>query len=81
MTPSRPAAKGTEAGLPAEDAIELADLLRFLGEWLAADREQLEDSLARFVGSTPYCIDMLRHDLSRFRFLLGGSSDEDEDVF
>ena len=58
--------------LTIEDADELADLLRFLGEWLTADHDQLGDFLARFTGEHPYSIDMLLHDLGRFRLLLGG---------
>jgi hypothetical protein len=59
------------ASLTAEDTAELADFLRFLGEWLAADHDCLSDSLARFFGTHPYGAEMLRHDLARFRQLLG----------
>jgi len=52
--------------LNSADAVELADFLRFLDEWLTSDREQLGDSLARFMGTHPYGIDLLRHDLARF---------------
>ena len=52
------------------DAEDLADFLWFLSEWLTCDPEQLGDSLARLMGSHPYGIDMLRHDISRVRALL-----------
>ena len=53
------------------DAIELAELLEFLGNWLEADHDNLAGSLARFIGSTAYGPDSLREDFARFRFLLG----------
>ena len=59
-------------GLTTEDAEELADFLRFLSEWLTADHDQLGGILGRFAGDHPYSIDMLLHDLGRFRLLLGG---------
>jgi hypothetical protein len=62
--------------MDAADAMELADLLRFSDEWLAADHDQLGGSLARFVGDHPYSVDVLRHDLGRFRLLLGGDYGE-----
>lgn len=62
--------------LNSADAVELADFLRFLDEWLTSDREQLGDSLARFMGTHPYGIDLLRHDLARFSALLGTRNDD-----
>jgi hypothetical protein len=53
------------------DAIELAELLEFLGSWLESDRDNLAGSLARFIGSTAYGPASLREDFARFRFLLG----------
>ena len=38
--------------------------------------EQLGDSLARLMGSHPYGIDMLRHDLARFRAPLGAGNED-----
>ncbi len=64
------------AGLDTPDAEELADFLRFLSEWLASDLGQLGDSLARLMGSHPYGIDTLRHDIFRFRALLGAGNDD-----
>ena len=40
--------------LDAADAIELAELLCFLGDWLESDHGNLTGSLARFAGSTAY---------------------------
>jgi hypothetical protein len=62
--------------LPAADAAELADFLRFLGEWLAAGHHQLSDSLAQFMDGHPYSVETLRHDLARFRTLLGGDDSD-----
>lgn len=62
--------------LDASDAVELGELLEFLGNWLLTDREQLSASLYRFVGSTGYEIDQLQADVMRFAFLLGVSDGE-----
>jgi hypothetical protein len=61
----------TTVSLDAADAAELGELLRFVGDWLAADPEQLELSLQAFVGSPGYDLATLRADLDRFTFLLG----------
>ncbi|HEY5841927.1 MAG TPA: hypothetical protein VIU87_10730 [Mycobacterium sp.] len=53
------------------DATELAELLRFLNDWLASDPDQLDASLRRFVDHPAYDIRALRADLDRFAFLLG----------
>ena len=53
------------------DAIELAELLQFLGDWLESDHDNLAESLEPFIGSTVYGPDSLREDFARFRFLLG----------
>jgi hypothetical protein len=57
--------------LDAADAIELAELLEFLGDWLEFDCANLAASLARFVGSQDYGPGARRDDFARFRFLLG----------
>ncbi len=57
------------------DATELAEVLQFLSDWLAADGS-LDASLNRFVGHPAYGISQLRADLDRFTFLLGGSGGE-----
>jgi len=58
------------------DAIELAEVLQFLSDWLQSDRDNLTASLARFVGSPAYGPDSLRDDFARFRFLLGATDGE-----
>jgi hypothetical protein len=58
------------------DAIELAELLQFLSNWLESDHDNLTASLARFVGSPDYGPDSLRDDFARFRFLLGVTDGE-----
>jgi hypothetical protein len=57
--------------LDAGDAVELDELLEFIGDWLVADSNCLGDSLRRFVGVDAFDIDELRSDLLRFAFLLG----------
>jgi hypothetical protein len=64
--------------LDAADAAELAELLRLVGDWLAADHDQLDSSLQRFVGNPAYGVGQLRGDLGRFMFLLG---DDGETLF
>lgn len=61
------------------DATELAQLLQFLGDWLATDRDHLDASLARFVGNRGYHLSQLRTDIGRFVFLLG--ADDGEQLF
>jgi len=62
--------------LDVSDAIELAEILQFLGDWLESDRAALAASLARFVGSEASGLDSLRDDFARFRFLLGVTDGE-----
>jgi len=62
--------------LEAGDAVELGEMLGFLGQWLASDRVVLGASLRRFIGTEGYDAEMLRADLLRFEFLLGGSDGE-----
>ena len=57
------------------DAGELADILSFIGEWLARD-PRLQASLAEFIGHPAYGVQHLCDDLDRFIFLLGASGDE-----
>lgn len=59
-----------------DDAMELGQLLQFLDDWLATDRGPVDDSLTRFVGCDAYGVELLRHDLARFAFLLGESDGE-----
>jgi hypothetical protein len=58
------------------DAIELAELLHFLRDWLDTDHDHLNTSLQTFVGNPAYGCDQLRVDLDRFTFLLGGNDGE-----
>jgi hypothetical protein len=62
--------------LDVSDAIELAELLQFLGGWLESDHDILAASLVRFIGSTAYGPGSLREDFARFRFLLGVTDGE-----
>jgi hypothetical protein len=62
--------------LDVADAIELAELLEFLSDWLEPDHDNVAASLARFVGSPVYGPGPLRDDFARFRFLLGVTDGE-----
>jgi hypothetical protein len=62
--------------LDTADAAELAELLQFISDWLAAHHDQLGASLTRFVGNPDYDASTLRDDLARFTFRLGGSDGE-----
>jgi hypothetical protein len=59
--------------LDAGDAVELGEMLGFIGDGVLSDRECLAESLRRFVGVDGYDIEQLLRDLSRFGFLLGVS--------
>ena len=63
--------------LDTADAIELAELLQFITDWLAADPATLSPSLLAYVGNPAYGLNDLRSDLNRFAFLLGGNDGED----
>lgn len=58
------------------DAVELAELLSFLGNLLAGDSEALGASLARVVDPDGYGVEQLRADLAQFAFLLMGTDGE-----
>ena len=58
--------------LAADDAAELADFLGFLRDWVTAGRDELGGSIAQFMDGHPYDVELLRHDLARFRSVLGG---------
>ena len=51
------------------DALELAEMLEFLRDLLAAEAHAIGPALERFAG---YPLADLRADLARFAFLLGG---------
>ena len=63
--------------LTVADAIELAELLTLIGQWLhGADQDQLAASFARFIDANGYDLAALRTDLARFSFLLGNDNGE-----
>jgi hypothetical protein len=62
----------SEIRIQLDDAVELAELLTFLADWLSGRRQQaLAASLESFVGHGGYGIDQLHTALHRFVFLLG----------
>jgi hypothetical protein len=66
-----------EVNLELSDAVELAELLTFLADWLSGSQSQtLADSLTAFVGHPSCNLDQLAADLHRFVFLLGLSDGE-----
>jgi hypothetical protein len=65
----------SDVSLAPDHAVELTELLEFLGGWLTTDHEQLNASLLRYVGHPAYDLDRLKADLARFVFLLGGDTD------
>jgi hypothetical protein len=66
----------TGVTLTPADTAELGEMLQFLSDWLARDRDHLQASLEGFTGSRAYSTPQLRDDLARFIFLLGGSDGE-----
>lgn len=60
--------------LRAEDAVELAELLEFLIDWIEDNYERASRALNLFT-AWGYDIDELRGDLARFVFLLGGDGE------
>ena len=61
-----------DVNLELADAVELAELLTFLTDWLSGSQQQtLNDSLDTFVGHPAYDTNNLAADLHRFVFLLG----------
>jgi hypothetical protein len=66
-----------EIRLELSDAVELAELLTFLADWLSSNQQQtLADSLTSYVGHDALGINDLHTDLHRFVFLLGLSDGE-----
>ena len=64
--------------LDLSDAVELAETLTFLADWLSGSQKQiLTGSLAAFVGHPAYDTDTVCADLHRFVFLLGVSDGEE----
>jgi hypothetical protein len=67
----------SEIRLELIDAVELAEMLTFLANWLdSGQRQALADSLTAYVGRDAYDVAELRTDLHRFVFLLGPSNGE-----
>jgi hypothetical protein len=58
------------------DTAELAELLQFLADWLAAHHGRLDPSIRAFTGNDAYGAQHLHADLDRFSFLLGGNDGE-----
>jgi len=58
------------------DAVELAELLQFLTDWIDSDPGRLSASLRAYVGHPAYGTQQLQDDLHRFAFLLGGNDGE-----
>jgi hypothetical protein len=68
---------GPFLGLDAGEAVELGELLAFLGDWLASDPNRLDASLSEFIGvSTDFgsvcSVEELRAEVSRFAGMLLG---------
>jgi hypothetical protein len=66
-----------DVNLELSDAVELAELLTFLTDWLSGGQQQtLNHSLATFIGHPSCNANTLAADLHRFVFLLGLSDGE-----
>ncbi len=61
--------------LATEDAVELAELLQFVKDWITAD-DQAKASFAGVVGTLGYDATDLGSDIDRFTILLGGDDGE-----
>jgi hypothetical protein len=61
--------------LDTADAVELAELLQFVKEWLTTDNDA-RASFAKFVGTPGYDAAGLCADIDRLSFLLGGNDGE-----
>ncbi|MGO9507482.1 MAG: hypothetical protein ACLPXZ_09090 [Mycobacterium sp.] len=74
---------GPFLGFDAVEAVELGELLAFLGDWLASDPNRLDASLYEFVGvssdfGSVCSVDELRGEVSRFAGMLLGYAVVDE---
>lgn len=73
--PSAEPYRASAVSVDATDAMELVQMLTFLGEWLdSTDGPALNASLRRFTHDA-YDITDLRSDLARCAFLLGGDGE------
>jgi hypothetical protein len=67
----------TTTSIDTSDAIELAETLTHIREWLdGADHTELGASFGRFMGNNAYTLTHLTTDLARFTFLLGHDDGE-----
>lgn len=67
----------SEIRIQLDDAVELAEMLTLLADWLSGrQRQTLATSLESFIGHDGYGVDELRTDLHRLVFLLGLSDGE-----
>jgi hypothetical protein len=67
----------SDVNLELSDAVELAELLTLLTDWLSSNQQAtLAGSLAAFIGHDALDVDELCNDLHRFVFLLGLSDGE-----
>lgn len=62
--------------LDAADACMLAELLRFLSDWLITDHDHFHASLQHFVGHPDYDPPQLHNDLHGFALLLAQDNEE-----
>lgn len=60
--------------LRAEHAVELGELLEFLGSWFDHAPDVVAEALVSFCGAG-YSVEDLRADVARFAFLLGGDDE------
>jgi hypothetical protein len=65
----------SEARLAGLDAVELGEMLDFLGDFFASAPQGVADAFARFTVDA-YPVAELRADLARFARLLGDAGDE-----
>jgi hypothetical protein len=76
LSPAGAAMEVNDMTLAHADAAEPAEMLQFLSDWLARERDHLEASLEGIVGNCTYGTGQLRDDLARFIFLPDGSDGE-----
>lgn len=60
------------SSLTTDDAIELAEMLTFIDNWLTDSHPAVAQSFHAFVGADGYALTDLQANLNRFATLLGG---------
>ncbi|WP_019925496.1 hypothetical protein [Nocardia sp. BMG111209] len=60
------------SGLTVDDAIELAEMLTFIDDWLTGSDPAIARSFHAFVGTDGYTLTDLQADLNRFATLFNG---------